>query len=120
MLHLEGIQLHHINHNHWVTSCSIGKEVAVYDSRFNGGNLSSSLTHQLALVYRPLVICEEDGKEVDPHLVVYVPTVQQQIGKDDCGAFAIAFAVHLLLGDKLEFDQSQMRQHLLICLKARI
>ena len=34
----------------------------------------------------------------------------------------IAFAVHLLLGEKLEeveFDQSQMRQHLLICFKER-
>ena len=63
-----------------------------------------------------------EGEEVDPHLVVYVPPVQQQIGKDDCGAFAIAFAVHLLLGEKLEeveFDQSQMRQHLLICFKER-
>lgn len=60
-----------------------------------GGDLSSSLTHQLASIYRPLVIREE----VDPHLVVYVSPVQQQIGKDDCGAFAIAFAVHLLLGE---------------------
>jgi len=87
-----------------------------------GGDLSSSLTYQLASIYRPLVIREEDGEEVDPHLLVYVPPVQQQIGKDDCGAFAIAFAVHLLLGEKLEeveFDQSQMRQHLLICFKER-
>jgi len=86
-----------------------------------GGDLSSSLTRQLASIYRPLVIHEEDG-EVDPDLLVYVPPVQQQIGKDDCGAFAIAFAVHLLLGEKLEeveFDQSQMRQHLLICFKER-
>ena len=75
-------------------------EVAVYDSRFTGGDLSSSLTHELASIYRPLVIREEDG-EVDPHLVVYVPPVEQQIGKDDCEAFAIAFAVHLLLGEKL-------------------
>jgi len=72
------IQLH-INDNHWVTSCRIGREVAVYDSRFMGGDLSSSLTHQLASIYRPLVIREEDGEEVDPHLLVYVPPVQQQI-----------------------------------------
>ena len=84
--------------------------------------MSSSLTHQLASIYRPLVTVEEDGEEVDPHLVVHVPPVQQQSGTTDCGAFAIAFAVHLLLGDKLEaaeFDQSQMRQHLLVCLKER-
>ena len=84
--------------------------------------MSSSLTHQLASIYRPLVTVEEDGEEVDPHLVVHVPPVQQQSGTTDCGPFAIAFAVHLLLGDKLqsaEFDQSQMRQHLLVCLKER-
>ena len=102
MLHFEGIQIHHINGDHWVTSASIGREVTVYDSRFKGGGLSSSLTHQLASLYRPLVTLEEDGVEVDPHLVVYVPPVQQQSGTNDCGAFAIAFAVHLLLGDKLE------------------
>ena len=73
-------------------------------------------------MYRPLVITEEDGEEVDPHLVVHVPPVQQQNGASDCGVFAIAFAVHKLLGDNLkeiEFDQDQMRNHLLGCLKKR-
>ena len=123
MLHFEGIQIHHIYGNHWVTSTSIGREVAVYNSRFKGGDLSSSLTHQLASIYRPLAIHEEDGVEViPPQLVVHVPPVQQQSGINDCGVFAIAFAVYLLLGDKLEeaeFDQSQMKQHLLTCLKER-
>ena len=89
--YLEGVQLHHISDDHWVTSCSLGREVAVYDNRFMDGDLSSSLTHQLASINRPLVIREEDGEVVDPHLVVYVTPVQQQIGKD-----------HLLLGEKLE------------------
>ena len=40
---------------------------------------------QLASIYRPLVIHDKDGEEVDPHLVVYVPLVQQQIGKDGRG-----------------------------------
>lgn len=71
------------------------------------------------------MIREEDGVEVvPPQLVVHVPPVQQQSGINDCGVFAIAFAVHLLLGDKLEeaeFNQSQMRQHqiLFTCLKER-
>lgn len=77
MLHLEGIQLHHIIDNHWVTTCSIGRKVPVYDSTFNGGNLSSPLTHQLASISQPFIIHEEDGEEVDPHLVVYVPPIQQ-------------------------------------------
>ena len=77
--------------------------------------MSSSLTHQLSSIYWTLVINEEDGEEVDPYLQVFIPPVQQQSGDNDCGVFAITFAVHVLLGDKLEtveFDQSQMRQHL--------
>ena len=60
-----------------------------------------------------MAIREEDGVEVvPPQLVVCVPPVQQRSGINDCGVFAIAFkfAVHLLLGDKLEaakFDQNQ-------------
>ena len=63
-----------------------------------------------------------DWVEVDPHLEVFIPPVQQQSGLSDCGIFAIAFAVHLLLGDRVEiveFDQNQMRQHLLKGLKDR-
>ena len=99
----------------WITSCSIGGEITVFDSRFTGGDLSSSLTHQLSSIYRTLVINEEDGEEVDPYLQVFIPPVQQQSGDNDCGVFVIIFAVHVLLGNKLEtveFDQSQMRQHL--------
>ena len=99
LFHLEGIQIQHISGNHWITSCSIGREIAAYDSSFNG-DLSSSLT-QLALIYRSLVINKDDG-EVAPHLMVNVPPVQQQSGVNDCGIFAIAFALHKLLGDNLE------------------
>ena len=121
-MHYVGVQIHHINGDHWVTSCCIGNEVTVYNSKFSGGVLSSSLTHQLALIYRSLVVIEEDGEEVDPHIVVHIPPVQQQDGDDDCGVFAIAFALHAILGDDLknvEFDQSQMRSHLLDCQKKK-
>ena len=43
----------------------IGNEVTVYDSKFSGGDLSSSLTHQLSLIYRSLVVTEEDGEELN-------------------------------------------------------
>ena len=94
----------------------------MYDSKFGGGDLDTSLTHQLALVYRPLITVEEDGEEVDPHLVVRIPPVQQQKGSSDCGVYAIAFAVHAALGDDikdLEFDQAQMRNHLLKCFRKK-
>ena len=95
--------------------------MTLYDSRFKG-NLSASLSHQLSLVYRSLVVEKEDGQAVDPHIKVYVPAIQQQIGDNDCGVFAVAFALHALLGDKIEtieFDQSKMRLHLLDCLKKK-
>ena len=94
----------------------------MYDSKFSGGDLDTSLMHQLALVYRALITVEEDGKEVDPHLIVHIPPVQQQKGSSDCGIYAIAFAVHAALGDDvehLEFDQTQMRNHLLQCFGKR-
>ena len=115
----DAIQIHHVNQNHWVTSSSIRQQVTVYDSRFSGGDLSSSLTHQLALIYRPLIVREEDGEEVDAHLDVNIPPVQQQSGLADCGVFAIAFALHTALGHRvphLEFQQGKMRSHLLKCL----
>ena len=119
----EAIQIHHVP-GHWVTSSSIGGNLAVYDSKFKGGDLSSSLTHQLALIYRLLAEREdEDGDEIDPPiLTVELPYVQQQKGITDCGLFAIAFAVHLAFGDdvsKLTFDQSQMRQHLVRCFQKK-
>ena len=91
--------------------------MTVYDSKFSGGDLNTSLTHQLALVYRALITVEE---EIDPHLIVHIPPVQQQKGSSDCGVFAIAFAVHAALGDEvmhIEFDQTQMRSHLLQCFR---
>ena len=47
-----------------------------------------------------------------------IPPVQQQNGSNDCGLFAIAFALHAALGDnveELEFDQSKMRDHIQKC-----
>ena len=44
--------------------------LAVYDSKFKGGDLSSSLTHQLALIYRLLAEREDvDGDEIDPPIL---------------------------------------------------
>ena len=57
----------------------------MYDSKVSSGDLDTSLMHQLALVYRALITVEEDGEEVDPHLIVHIPPVQQQKGSSDCG-----------------------------------
>lgn len=114
--------MHHISGNHWITSCSIGREVAVYDSSTNGDDFHPSLTNQLALIYRALITTEEDGEDVDPHLVIHAPPVQQQKGDSDCGVYAIGFALHAALGDTIkdiEFDQPRMRDHLLDCFRKK-
>ena len=70
----------------------------------------SSFTHQLALIYKPLVETKDkDGEEVEPELAVMISDVQQQKGMADCGLFSVAFALHLALGDDpscLLFEQS--------------
>ena len=93
----------------------------MYRSRFSGGNLNHSLTHQLALIYRSLITMQEYGEDVDPHFVVRVPPLQQQNGMNDCGVYAIAFALHAALGDTLndiEFNP-KMRAHLLQCFRKK-
>ena len=58
----------------------------------------------------------------DPTLFIDGPYVQQHNGVSDCGLFAIAFAVHLALGDdavRLNFNQSKMRQHVLKCFQSK-
>ena len=119
----ESIQIHHVDGNHWVVSTSIGQTVSVFDSKFDGRELSSSLSHQLATIYRTLMkTTDEDGEEIDPILEVSIPYVQQQQGKRDCGLFAVAFALHAALGNDLQnivFDQMRMRSHLLACFEKK-
>ena len=108
----QGVQVHHID-NHWVTSTSIGGKITVCGSWYSY-KLSTPLCHQLALLYKLLVITE-DGGRVDPHLVVDVPNIKQQHGTKGCGVLVIAYAYHAALGDNVStivFDQKKVRQHL--------
>ena len=108
--------------NHWVTSCSkkLEKEVAIYDSSFSKGEFEHALQERLAVIYNRFInFVNDSGDEVDPTLIVATLGVQQQKGIDDCGLFAIAFALHLALGHhdvaKIVFAQSEMRSHLVKC-----
>lgn len=124
----EGIQIHHVpERSHWVTSTSFGQGLSVNDSKQAGFQLSTSLSHQLALIYR-LAVEDDDSEAEDEddccpiNLFVEMPYVQQQRGGTDCGVFAIAFAVHLAFGDNLatlQFDQALMRRHLLKCFQKK-
>lgn len=86
----DSIQIHHTGKFHWVTSSKSTNCITVYDSKFGGTPLSSSLQVQLALIYKTSIKATGDKKS----LAVEFPGVQQQLESKDCGVFAIAFAYH--------------------------
>ena len=103
------MQMHHIDGNHWVLSTSIGTcgVIQVYDSN-KPDNISNDLMRQLNSLY------SADGSDVCAEMM----NCPQQINMSDCGVYVIAFAIELLQGQNLssvEFDQGQMRPHLLQC-----
>lgn len=106
----ENIQIHHTGAFHWVTSTTIGRSkfavARILDSIVvTGKRLPSSLECQIARIY--------SGKK--EKFNVEVSSVQQQEGADDCGVFAIAFAVEVAFGgnpSKVIYRQEAMRNHL--------
>ena len=89
------IQIHNINGNHWVTSyIGYDGELYMYDSSFSPGKLgivvmqildelyiffsleegelSSSLTHQLAKIYKGLISKVEDDEGVEESKTLFV------------------------------------------------
>ena len=103
------IQVHHVRDNHWITSCSTGDCVEVFDSIYD--SLSPDLPVQLAMIYQPMA--------KDNVLEVKILPSQHQTGSTDCGLFAIAWAAELSSGNRPEdvmLDQTRMRVHFLECL----
>ena len=118
----DAIQIHFVSGSHWVTSSSVGQVLSVYDSKFKGSHLTSSLTHQLCQIYKALIQINKGEEESAGKLVVNVTQVQQQSGSSDCGIFAIAYALHNVLGHSLaetKFNQAMKRSHLLKCFTSR-
>ena len=73
----ESIQIHHhTGQFHWVSSCSIGGNIQLYDSRFKGGDLSSSLQVQLEQIYKTCITKEENEEDSYKFLEINVPAVQ--------------------------------------------
>ena len=77
----EAIKIRFTAENHWVTTTSLDKQLALYDSNHRT-ELHPSLTHQLSAIYKHLIDTkDEDGDDI--------PHVQQQYGSDDCRLFEI-------------------------------
>ena len=84
--------------------------------------MSSTLTHQLCLIYRTLIKAEIKSTEKAGYLIVHIFSTQKQIGDSDFSLFAIVVAFHTSLShfmSDLEFDQVKMISHLLKCLTER-
>ena len=100
--------------SHWV--CAANRrcrpwEVKIFDS-LHRGKPSLTVKRQLATKMKTL----------HPKLTITMVHVQQQQGYNDCGLFAIAFAVALCNGldpATLTFQQPAMRSHLKTCLVAK-
>ena len=92
--------------SHWVLSHFSEGEAYIYDS-LQAKTLHPDLKKQLAALY---------GNFVNE---VKSAPVQVQTGFQDCGCFAIAFAVSLFFGDNpsyLMYKQEEMRDHLADCI----
>ena len=87
---------------HWVTTCSLDNKVLLYDS-LRRSSIEAELQRQIKTVYGATT------KEV------VLPTVQKQTNSVDCGCYAIAWAIHLALGERPEdmrLEPKSIRQHL--------
>jgi len=92
---------------HWVCSYYDTKKLFIYDS-LGGKNLHEHHRIYLQQLYPNLLDLEKKKK-------VVFPQVDLQPNNNDCGVYAIAFAVSILYGlnpENVRYKNSAMRQHL--------
>jgi hypothetical protein len=105
----EFLQIVGTGNGHWILVSTVGTRhptVLVYDSAYCTVNYY--VERQIATM-----LCSQE-KEIMLHFI----NTQMQYGSGDCGLFAIAFATAIALGispEFIDFEQSEMRQHLLTC-----
>lgn len=96
---------------HWVCSYYNSNRIYIYDSL----NLKRLHVHHKIYLEKLYPFYLFNKKSIQ------FPTVQLQSNSDDCGVYAIAFAVSLLLGqqpDKIMYNQDLMRPHLIQMFKS--
>ena len=110
----EFVQCLNLADNHWTTVSTVGcvpGVVNVYDS------LNYGLTTSIERTIANLVHTDK------PTITIQRAPMQLQRGGSDCGLFAIASATAICNGqspENIQFDQSQMRPHLLKCLEDKL
>ena len=106
------VQILHFS-GHWACVSTIGCKsghVNVYDSYFP--------TPPVSLVLQLCCLLKTE----ESHLTINLMHMQSQVGASDCGCFAIACATALCHGQNpshLQWQQSEIRQHILHCFTAR-
>ena len=106
----EFVQIVNVHNNHWIVLSTIAcqpSSIKVYDS------LNGYLPRSIKTLVCNLLMTKEKFIKV-----IYC-NVQYQVGKNDCGLFAIAFATSLCCGQdpaNLRYNQVHLRPHLLKCL----
>ena len=104
----EALQIIHTGAHHWILLSSLKREVKIYDS------LNTTPTEATLNAIRQLYSPDESMPPFVQH------KCHKQVGGTDCGVFAVAYAVDLLLGNDpstIKYDQSKMRDHLMSCLE---
>ena len=102
----ETVQIVHNDAHHWLLLSSLNGKVIIYDSL--NMKPTDSLIKQMKQLFSP-------DDSLPPY---HQANCHVQTGSKDCGLFAIAYAVSLFHGiepDKIVYDQSKMRTHLIQC-----
>ena len=107
----KAIQIHYIN-GHYVVSHQIKRNIIIYDTLYNEARIKQLLM-QLRCIYKLL----DDVSNPEEYIRYCVP--QSQGYRNDCGAFAAAFAITLYMGEDPQlyrFEQNCLRVHLKNCI----
>ncbi|KAL3864768.1 hypothetical protein ACJMK2_006424 [Sinanodonta woodiana] len=108
------LQIYHSKGGHWITitniNCTTPATVKVYDCRHRFVHKSTLLSIFKMLMFNP-----------SQALTIEMPKFQKQKSESECGPFAIAAAVSLVLGKEPSveiYDEDNLRPHLFHCLKS--
>ena len=105
------VQIVCVRGNHWICLSTIGCQPSTM-------NVYDSLHGRLDLLTKKIVADLVQSKENE--IEILYADVQRQSGASDCGLFALAFATSVCYGDypaASSYTQSEMREHLLSCIK---
>lgn len=109
----EFIQIINTGVSHWVCLSTIGCPSGTVKKLYN--SIRSSCPNKVLLAHASRMLFTKEQS-----ITFVIPPVQEQIGPNDRGIFALAFATSLCRGmppEEREYDQGLMRWHYVECLE---